>query len=360
MVCEIHASSGVLDISADQYFVERDGNAFREFFASTLKLGQLIFEDDILAVLNDDGATEGLGRTTSHKAVEVRLITRPDVSAWVPHAIRSKVGHASEIEFHDDIVYDGRRMERPPYGLTILTRSPFLGEKRFRLQSRMEITPTPDGQRCIHTYKGQVHVHLLGFGGLVERMVRDSVEQTYRKLPDLIRKWNVKRQEILDAHGGDTSVLLKGRPHCIDCGVDWICEYPATLRRYEVPETRQTQEAVEVALTMHEKGAPWHTKMLFSVWIAIVELCKMAFIVFVVVLLRLKLVRMTPSRGHGSEVRHSRRNSWANVIPTHKRSASESSTDMSMADVDKILKRAHVRRQSSLSSGEALKCTRGS
>lgn len=361
MVCEINASSGVLDISANRYFIERDGEAFREFFASTLKLGHLLFDD----VFDDTGA--GIGRTmsdstatTSSKAPAarrrtVRLITRPDLSAWVPQAVRNKVGHASEIEFHDDILYEVESIEKPPYGLTISTRSPFLGEKRFRLQSRMEITPTSDGLGCVHTYKGHIEVHLLGFGGLVERMVRDSIQSTYRKLPGLIQKWNAKREKILEEHGGDSKTLLQGRPSGIDCGVSWIREYESKEKGetdtipLTMHESAEIGEAIQFAMDVHRHEeqllSSWYSKAFYSVWIMLVEVCKMGFLVFVVVLLRLKLVRMTPSRYHGQ---HGRRHSWADVIA---RTSSGSSADMTLSDVDKVLKRAHVRRHSSLSSG---------
>ncbi len=366
MVCRINASSGVLDIPAQRYFVERDGEEFRRFFASTLKLGHLIF-DDIFGDTNVDpeGHVPDLVTTTSNETPPsqkaIRLITRPDLSAWVPQAVRNKVSHASELEFHDDIVYDGRSIEKPPYGLEISTRSPFLGEKRFRLQSRMEITPTPDGLGCIHTYRGHIEVHLLGFGGLVERMVRDSIQSTYRKLPDLIQKWNVKREEILKQHGGDDSIVLQGRPHGIDCGVSWIREYETKGQWEEMggaeaiqltpQESAEVGEAMQFALSVHSNDidnmSSWYSKVIFSMWIGIVELCKLGFLVFVVLLLRLRFVRMTRSRScHGS---HTRRNSWANVIG-HTRTGSESSSDVSMKDVDKLLQRAHVRRQSSLSS----------
>jgi len=220
----------------------------------------------------------------------------------------------------------------------------------------MEITPTPDGLGCIHTYRGHIEVHLLGFGGLVERMVRDSIQSTYRKLPDLIRKWNIKRDEILQQHGGDDSVLLQGRPKGIDCGVSWIREFETKgHKEMTVPvspqDSAEMDEAIQFALDVHENDekvlSSWYSKVFFSIWIGIVDLCKMGFIVFVVLLLRLRFVRMTTSRPyHGS---HARRNSWANVIG-HTRTASESSTDMRLSDVDKVLQKAHVRRQSSLSS----------
>lgn len=388
MVCEIRASSGVLEISAERYFVERDGDAFRAFFASTLKLGHLLFGD----VIHDDeddgdrvhvstsisrgqrlGVTE---RTTTSTTTNnndaffdksgtrkaVRLITRPDLSAWVPNTVRRKVNHASEIEFHDDIVYDSRDIATAPYALTISTRSPFLGEKRFRLSSRMEITPTADGCRCIHTYQGQVEVHLLGFGGIVERMVRDSIQSTYAKLPKVIQEWNKRREEILEACGGDARVLLEGRPHGIDCQVSWIREYASGVEgRWKDEQTGAETLATHVSLEVHdaEKRALaisqegeqwmswWYNKILFHIWIGIVDLCKLGFLVFVLILLRLRLVSMTTS----VRPRHGRRHSWANAV-AHRRSTSDSSSEMSLSDVEKILQRAHIRRQSSISSGD--------
>jgi hypothetical protein len=75
----------ILPCNAQQYYVERDSAAFRALLAKALNLGVYKFRD-----------TWREGGTTF-----VRLVTKPEISSWVPSAVRNAVANASEIEFHD-------------------------------------------------------------------------------------------------------------------------------------------------------------------------------------------------------------------------------------------------------------------
>lgn len=75
----------VLPCRAEEYFVERDSAAFRSLLAKALKLGNYRF-----------GETWEEGGSTF-----VRLVTKPEIAAWVPSAVRKAVSSAAEIEFHD-------------------------------------------------------------------------------------------------------------------------------------------------------------------------------------------------------------------------------------------------------------------
>ena len=351
----INATSGVLDISAYEYFVERDGDAFRSFFASTLKLGHLIF---------DSSSLEITGGSSGSDSARIRLVTKPELGAYVPASVRNKVANASEIEFHDEIEYVRGNMEHPPFVLRVNTKSPFLG-RRFRLTSTMSISPMADGKRCVQTLQGEVEVHMLGFGGLVERMVRDSVQNTYRKLPGVISAWNEKRRALVAENGGDYRVLLGGRPLGIDCGVSWIEQYASSreensssFREYcngngpvlqGSMSSKELSEAIEFASRMsREYEITPARRFIHSVWIGFVDFWKFMFIVFVCSLLRLGLIRMTkrqsePLRKHSS---------WSDVGHHHRRSASEPQSSLDLKEVDMVLQRAHVRR-ASYSSNDA-------
>jgi hypothetical protein len=138
-----------LEVGAERYFVERDGELFRKFFASALKLGELAF-------------AEPNGSTSTSSKCTIRLITRPEIASWVPESVRQHVTRASEIEFHDDLVYDAEDLAEPPYSISICTSSPFLGD-RMRLRATMTFVPL-DERSCEHRYEGEIACRMFGFG----------------------------------------------------------------------------------------------------------------------------------------------------------------------------------------------------
>jgi hypothetical protein len=76
----------IIPCNTHQYYVERDSAAFRAFLAKALSLGVYNFRD---TWKDANGSTF------------VRLVTKPEISSWVPSAVRNAVANASEIEFHD-------------------------------------------------------------------------------------------------------------------------------------------------------------------------------------------------------------------------------------------------------------------
>jgi len=300
----------VLPVNVKEYFVERDGDAFRSLFAKTLKLGTLTFDDDgPESVLQFE--EEGRGNE-KEKTTVVRLVTRPDLGSWVPASVRHAVSTAAEIEFHDEIEYGSVEMEKPPFCLYVRTRSPFLGSK-FSLESRLTFSRLEDG-RCEQRLQGRVQVKMLGLGGLVERMVRDSVQNTYKKLPHVIGLWNEERRRILVRDEGNGSGLVRGRPEHIDCGVEWIREVVERMKSgigpFAVDDTDE-QKAVDGgeqqmgkmldddddddACAARAAKGPDETKrfpmrklssLVHMMWIEFVDLCRAMCLVFIVVLLR--------------------------------------------------------------------------
>ena len=341
MVVKIHATSGRLAINAERYFVERDADLFRSHVASTLKLGQLVF---------------GSADTSSDDACTIPLITRPDLAAWVPASVRRHVTDAAEIEFIDELTYSRKQLEAPPYVVEVRTRSPFLGQ-RLKIEARMTISPV-DEASCVHTYEGHVTCSMFGFGALVERMIRDSITQTYKRLPRVIQEWNVARRKAVDASGPD--IVLYGRPLGIDAGVTWIHDLVEHVVCGEEPGPRTTMTTTTTTTTTMDPAMSWKLSAqitgniavameraseagtlragIHRAWIAWIDLIKLAFVVVVVVLLRLRVVRVTPSVALG---RHRRRKSWEHFLPVSGHHAKAGS---GISDSEELLRRVVRRR----------------
>lgn len=322
---EIHAYSGILNIEPSSYFVERDGDAFRSFFASTLKLGHLLFDENASVV------TEG-------ETCRVLLVTKPELGAWIPSSLRSRVD-AAEIEFHDEILYRREDIESPPYVLHVRTSSPFLKE-RFRLESTLSLTPVvgEDGAvGCVQRLEGHVEVHMMGFGGLIQRMVRDSVHNTYKKLPSVIEGWLAERERMLQCQGGQ-SALLQGRPAGIDCGVRWIQTYPLESEE-EVPlKPLEQRYGGEEPITTVPAPSPG---VFMVLWLRVIDACKLIFIVTLLVCMRFRIIKMT-RRTRPLDRRSI--SSWAAAVPHRRNRSRTASQDMSEAE--KLVQSVHFRRPS--------------
>ncbi|KAI8111214.1 hypothetical protein M9434_004787 [Picochlorum sp. BPE23] len=323
---KINAYSGILNIEPSSYFVERDGDAFRSFFASTLKLGHLLFDE------NASDVTEG-------DTCRVLLVTKPELGAWIPSSLRSRVD-AAEIEFHDEIVYRRDDIESPPYVLHVRTSSPFLKE-RFRLESTLSLTPVvgEDGAvGCIQRLQGHVEVHMMGLGGLIQRMVRDSVHNTYKKLPSVIEGWLVERERMLQCQGGQ-SALLHGRPVGIDCGVRWIQTYPLESEE-EIPHVKPLEQKLDDGEEPITVAVP--SPGVFMVfWLRVIDACKLIFIVTILVCMRFRVIKMT-RRARPLDRRSI--SSWAAAVPHRKSRSRTASQDMSEAE--KLVQSVHFRRPS--------------
>eukprot|EP00890_Picochlorum_soloecismus_P001609 jgi/Picsp_1/2449/NSC_05910-R1_hypothetical protein CHLNCDRAFT_142876 [Chlorella variabilis] len=370
----------VLPVNLKEYFVERDGDAFRSLFAKTLKLGTLTFDDGPESLLRfEEEEEKGSSKSKKNEKIVVRLVTRPDLASWVPASVRHAVASAAEIEFHDEIEYGSVEMEKPPFCLYVRTRSPFLGTK-FNLESRLTFSRLEDG-RCEQRLQGRVEVRMLGLGGLVERMVRDSVQNTYKKLPRVIGLWNQERRKILARDEGNGAGLVHGRPEHIDCGVEWIRDVvermksgssPFAVDEYEeqiVAEVdggggKQMKEAMAAssadvdAYPSRAEGLEIKFSLLcnlsnlfYSMWIEFVDLCRLLCLVFIVVLLRLGL--LTGGRRPAVERPVERRRhlaAWSTVAKVRHHRRECSAPDL--PDVEEILRATHVRRASTESASE--------
>jgi hypothetical protein len=336
MVVSVNAASGVIALPAEDYLIVRDGSAFRAWFARQLKLGELVFAEQTIG----DG-----GRCT------IRLVTRPDLAAWVPASVRKHVTSAAEIEFVDELTYERSALEAPPYRIHVRTSSPFLGE-RLRIEATMTIAPV-DEWHCTHSYQGTISCRMFGFGSLVERMVRDSIASTYRKLGDVINSsWLEEEKRAKAAFG--PGVLTEGRPIAINCGVGWIeeCIERGMVRGEKPARTAEISDACRPARPDRQASvetSPNRTPpalhaaayRLWIVWIVWIDLVKVLFIVVVVLLLRLRFVRLTPSLANSSTGKHRRKASWdAFVGPSP-------AVQRTVHDADDLLRRAHHRRRRS-------------
>ncbi|KAG7675223.1 hypothetical protein Ndes2526B_g08087 [Nannochloris sp. 'desiccata'] len=185
----------ILPCNAQQYYVERDSAAFRALLSKALSLGVYKFRD----TWRDGGSTF------------VRLVTKPEISSWVPSSVRNAVANASEIEFHDIIEYRPSDTTGPSYTLHVRTESPFLGDK-LRVNTTLELIPQTDNT-TLQRLSGTVCVRMLGMGGLIEKAIRDNLVKTYQQLPEIVSRWEAYRAELLVQEGdAGRGVLLAGRP----------------------------------------------------------------------------------------------------------------------------------------------------
>ena len=204
----------------------------------------------------------------------------------------------------------------------------------------MTIAPI-DEWHCMHSYEGTISCRMFGFGSLVERMVRDSIASTYRKLGDVINSSWLEEEERAKAAFGP-GVLTQGRPSAINCGVGWIEEH---IERGMVggEKPARTAEISDVDTSPNRTPPALHAAAyrLWIVWIVWIDLVKVLFIVVVVLLLRLRFVRLTPSLATSSTGKHRRKASWdAFVGPSP-------AVQRTVHDADDLLRRAHHRRRRS-------------
>lgn len=190
----------VLPENARTYFLERDSAAFRSLLAKVLKLGTMEMTE-----------TWREGESTF-----VRLVTRPDFGSWVPKSVQGQANGKS-IEFHDVLEYRPELIEREPFQINVKTESPFLGNK-LDVQLKL-IIEAVDENTCRQVLAGSIKVNMFGVGRIVEGIVKDSLQNTYKKLPEIVKRWQAFRQEAL--LNGNAEELLSGRPP-VGNSVAWI------------------------------------------------------------------------------------------------------------------------------------------
>lgn len=222
--------SADLPADAATYMLERDSAAYRSLMAKMLELGSLEFVD----LWQDPPSTF------------VRMVTKPKFGAWVPKAVQRQLA-AGTVDFHDIIEYRPEYLAASPYKILIRTLSPFLGD---RLDVRMTLSVERLGERwCRQSLEGHVNVQLLGVGRVVEGIVRDSLVSTYRRLPEVVRRWQVFRAEALAA--GNGAALLLGRP-AFGSDLGWVGQGVAAAMQaplLPVPVVDATQAALERQLS---------------------------------------------------------------------------------------------------------------
>lgn len=151
----------VLPENARTYFLERDSAAFRSLLAKVLKLGTMEMTE-----------TWREGESTF-----VRLVTRPDFGSWVPKSVQGQANGKS-IEFHDVLEYRPELIEREPFQINVKTESPFLGNK-LDVQLKL-IIEAVDENTCRQVLAGSIKVNMFGVGRIVEGIVKDSLQNTYK------------------------------------------------------------------------------------------------------------------------------------------------------------------------------------
>lgn len=198
---EVNAKAIIKVTNTQSYFIERDSAAFRALLSNSLKLGQIF------------RSTWQQGDTTF-----VRLVNKPDVANWVPDTVKHAFLSSEDLEFVDVIEYRASEIVSSPYRLHITSESPYLGQ-RFSLHATLTFTELDDGT-CLQQLQGIVNVKILGIGKLVERIISNSVQNTYAKLPGIVAQWEKLREKAV--RQGNPGLLLAGRPPLLGSNVAWI------------------------------------------------------------------------------------------------------------------------------------------
>lgn len=81
--------------------------------------------------------------------------------------------------------------------------------------------------RCRQSLTGRIRVNVFGVGRVVEGIVRDSLQTTYRKLPAIVERWAAFRSRALAQ--GNGHALVAGRPP-VGQRISWIRREVAPLR----------------------------------------------------------------------------------------------------------------------------------
>ncbi|PRW59437.1 hypothetical protein C2E21_2158 [Chlorella sorokiniana] len=191
----------LLPAPASSYFLERDSAAFRSLLSKVLKIGQLEFQD----CWHEGSSTF------------VKIVTKPEFGSWVPKSVASQL-QSSNLEFIDVIEYNPAFISASPYRIFVRTESPFLKDK-LDVRMTMTIEEAEGGAACRQILEGHIRVKMFGVGRIVEGIVKDSLQNTYKKLPEIVRRWQLFREEAL--RSGDGRQLLLGRPP-VGCEVQWI------------------------------------------------------------------------------------------------------------------------------------------
>lgn len=209
----------LLPVPAATYFLERDSAAFRSLLSKVLKIGQLTFND-----LWHEGASS-----------YVRMVTKPEFGSWVPKSVAGQL-QSSNLEFHDIIEYNPAYIAAPPYRIFVRTESPFLKDK-LDIQLTLTIEEVEPGVSCRQILEGHIRVKMFGVGRIVEGIVKESLDNTYKKLPEIVRRWQLFREEAL--RSGDGRQLLVGRPP-VGCEVSWIRHEVLAILKKPLPEEDPT------------------------------------------------------------------------------------------------------------------------
>eukprot|EP00887_Chlorella_sp_A99_P004576 scaffold4.g4576.t1 len=258
-------AEAVLPLDAQSMFIERDSAAFRSLLSKARLefelLHSCIFQPLCSRHLNNKSLALKIGQMEFRDLWEgengstfVRLVTKPEFGAWVPKGVAGSV-KSSQLEFVDIVEYRPSEIVQSPYRIFVRTESPLLGDK---LDIRMTLTiEEVDAESCVQRLEGTIHVGIFGVGRVVESIIRDSLVNTYKKLPDIVARWAAFRQQAIAA--GDGRALLAGRPP-IGSSVGWIrheveCRDPGEEAAQPAPEGRAAETRAEEALELQEEAS---------------------------------------------------------------------------------------------------------
>lgn len=183
--------NAVLPTPAMPYMLERDSAAFRQLLCKSLNLGEL----EVIDTWTEGGSTF------------VKTVTRPDLGNWVPSAFKASLS-GDKLAFHDIIEYNPQQLRNSPYVLKVRSTLPFF-KKKAKIENTLTIEEI-DSCSCRQTLEGEVSIPVAGIGKIIERVVKDSLDKTYKSLPQVLGRWMEVRQELIKQKG--LEALTAGRP----------------------------------------------------------------------------------------------------------------------------------------------------
>lgn len=184
----------LLPINAKQWFVERDTAAYLSLQSRMLNLGRQEFVES----------------WKQGDVAFVKMVTKPNPGAWLPGSAQKSLVKDDQLEMVDTIAFEGQQLDRgPPYVLPVKSEIPVLGGKT---DIHFKITIVDAGpNKTKQILDGSATIKIFGLGKLAEKMLKRSMKQTYEKLPEVVQKWQMHRNDIARGPGGEAR-LLAGRP----------------------------------------------------------------------------------------------------------------------------------------------------
>lgn len=214
-------------ISAADYVVERDSDAFRALAQQHLSLRKMEFLADDAQHSPASASVLRLATRpstgTTYTPLPTPLPTPPNYPLHHPTTHHHLTGYipgkfidyltGDQLEFVDHITYDPNNLPCADgsYQLNVCCMLPWLSKRAdIHVALRFEhVSPTC----CRQVLEGRIAIKIPGIGRIAEPLVVNGLRQAYADLPKLISKWVVFRETALAEGSGET--LVRGVPEAV-------------------------------------------------------------------------------------------------------------------------------------------------